>query len=173
MMVYHKFYQVLFLLAFLGFSSCTMDEEIPDYDCEEWTTICSDMSIIVDPLKINRKVLVIGIDGFRADAMQESISPFLFGLANHENTYYTDQNHVQSLTFSGPNWSSLCTGVDFCKHMVTTNDFENNQLNEFPHFFKYVEEAQSEINTVSLVNWTPVNTFLASTYADYAPTESA
>lgn len=163
----------LFILVSISIllSACTKDEEISEYDCDEWTTVCPDTSIVVDPLKITRKVLVIGIDGFRADAMQDTITPFLFSLAHDQNTYYTDQNHVQSLTFSGPNWSSLCNGVDFCKHMVTTNDFDDNRLDEFPHFFKYVELANSSINTVSIVNWTPVNTHLAAPHADYAPTD--
>jgi predicted AlkP superfamily pyrophosphatase or phosphodiesterase len=152
--------------------SCEPDEELSEYDCEEWTTACADSSIVVDPLKSNRKVLIIGIDGFRADAMQDTITPFLFSLAQSPNTYYTNQNHVQSLTFSGPNWSSLCTGVDFCKHMVTTNGFGDNHLVEYPHFFQYIEQANSSKNTVSVVNWTPINTHLSSPFADYSPTES-
>ena len=146
--------------------------EIVDHDCQKWITVCADTSIEVDPLKSGRKVLIIGIDGFRADAMQDTITPFLSSSAQDPNTYYTDQNHVQELTFSGPNWSSLCNGIDFCKHMVTTNGFGDNRLDEFPHFFKYVEQANSNINTVSIVNWTPINTHLASPYADHSPTES-
>lgn len=155
----------------ISLSSCTKDEVLPEYDCEPWTTVCSDTSIVINPLKSGRKVLIIGIDGFRADAMQDTITPFLFSLAQSPNTYYTNQNHVQELTFSGPNWSSLCTGVDFCKHMVTTNGFGDNQLSEFPHFFKYVEQVNGNKNTVSIVNWTPINENLALPYADYAPTE--
>ena len=151
---------------------CSEDDEISNYNCEEWTTVCSDTSMVLDPTKSNRKVLIIGIDGFRADAIQESITPFLFGLAQNPNTYFTDQNHVQELTFSGPNWGSLCTGVNFCKHNITTNDFEDHRLDEFPHFFKYIEQAYENKNTVSIVNWTPVNTYLAASVADYAPTES-
>ena len=130
------------LLTLALFSSCVVDEDAnPDYNCEEWAVVCSDTSIVLDQAKANRKVLVIGIDGFRADAMQESITPFLFSLATNPNTYYTDQNHVERLTFSGPNWSTLCNGTEFCKHKVTTNGFGDNLLAEFPHFFKYVEQA--------------------------------
>ena len=168
-------------MKFLGLSlftmvvlvvSCQPDKEIADYDCDEWTTVCDDITIQTDPSKANRKVLIIGIDGFRADAMQESISPFMFSFAQNPNTYFTDQNHVQELTFSGPNWSSLCNGVDFCKHMVTTNGFDNNDLESFPHFFKYIKSANSNKNTVSIVNWTPINEYIAAPFADYAPTES-
>lgn len=168
----NKTYLLPLLALSLILGSCEPDEELSEHDCEEWTTVCSDTSIVLDPLKSGRKVLIIGIDGFRADAMQDTITPFLFSLAQNQNTYYTDQNHVQELTFSGPNWSSLCNGVDFCKHMVTTNGFGDSRLDEFPHFFKYVEQANANINTVSIANWTPVNTYLAAPHADYAPTES-
>jgi predicted AlkP superfamily pyrophosphatase or phosphodiesterase len=159
----------LLTVCFVG---CSEDDGISNYNCEEWTTVCSDTSLVLDPTKSNRKVLIIGIDGFRSDAMQEAISPFMFQLAQNPNTYFTDQNHVQELTFSGPNWGSLCTGVDLCKHNITSNDFDANTLDVFPHFFKYVEQANPQKNTVSIVNWTPINEELATPFADYAPTES-
>ena len=160
-----------FLLLAVAFSSCTRDEEITDYDCVEWTTECPDTALILDSSKASRKVLIVGIDGFRADAMQPAITPFMYTLATNENSYYTDQNLVEALTFSGPNWSSLCNGVTFCKHEVTSNGFGGNNLDEFPHFFKYVEQAYPQKNTVSIVNWTPINEYLAGQFADHAPTD--
>lgn len=158
------------LLVISLLTSCVVDEDAnPDYSCDEWTTVCADTSMVLDPTKSNRKVLIIGIDGFRADAMQESITPFLFDLATNQNTYYTDQNHVERLTFSGPNWSTLCNGAEFCKHQVTTNGFGDNSLAAFPHFFKYIEQAYPQKNTLSIVNWTPINEHIAGPYADYAP----
>lgn len=164
---------IYFTIFMIGTSvlGCYQDEAITDYDCDEWTTICADTSITVDPDKAQRKVVIIGIDGFRADAMQPSITPFLYSMAIDDNTYYTDQNHVESLTFSGPNWSSLCTGVSFCKHEVTSNGFGGNNLEEFPHFFRYVEQAYPQKNTLSIVNWTPINEDIAGAYADHAPTD--
>lgn len=151
-------------------SSCNNDDEV-DLNCPEWIDSCSDTSIETDPSKSNRKVLVIGIDGFRADAMQEAITPFLFNLATNQETYYTDQNEVERLTFSGPNWSSLCNGVNVCKHQVTSNGFGGNRLGQFPHFFKYIKEAYPQKNVASIVHWTPINEHLAAPFADYAPIE--
>ncbi len=162
---------VFLIILATSFCSCTLDEEIQDHDCDEWSTNCSDNSIMIDPSKASRKVLVIGIDGFRADAMQESITPFMYSLAIDQNTYYTDQNHVERLTFSGPNWSSLCTGVGFCKHQVTSNGFGDNDLGQFEHFFSYIEKANPQKNTVSIVNWTPINEYIAGPHADHAPIE--
>lgn len=147
-------------------SSCNRNE--PNYNCDPWSETCIE-EFEIDSNKIGRKVLVIGIDGFRADVMQDTITPFLFSLSTDSTTYFTNQNLVQELTFSGPNWSSLCTGVDFCKHFVTTNDFENNRLDNFPHFFNYIETVLPATHTASICNWTPINEHIASSFADYAP----
>lgn len=163
---------ILYLLfILLVIISCDKDEPLR-VTCSEATTTCDLLAVDVDTTRIHRKVLIIGIDGFRAEAMQQSITPNLFQLSQHQNTYYTDQNIVEDLTFSGPNWGSLCTGVHWCKHKIESNDYANNQLDEYPHFFSYIEEVRPDLNTASVVNWTPINTYSAKTYADYAPEES-
>jgi len=128
--------------------------------------------IVVDSTKINRKVLVIGIDGFRSDVMQDTITPFLHSLTKHNNLYYTLDHITEGITYSGPNWSSMLTGVHLDKHNVTGNGFENDNYDEYPPFFYYIEQANENINTASIVNWTPINTYILSNYADYAPLES-
>ena len=142
-------------------------------DCGDWENNCTDLSITIDPTKSDRKVLVIGIDGFRADAMRNDITPFMYNMSQKSTTFYSDQNVVEYLTFSGPNWASLVTGVHYCKHQVTDNDYKRNALEDFPHFFKYIEEADPTIKTSSIVNWTPINEFSAHPYADYAPLADA
>ena len=131
---------------------------------------CGDFSVQIDTNKIGRKVLIIGIDGFRSDTMQDSISPFLYELSLSTETYYNDHHLVEQLTFSGPNWSSLLTGVHVNKHQVTTNEFNDHHLVEYSHFFRYIELAESSINTTSIVNWMPINEHIALSHADYAPT---
>jgi len=151
------------------------------YSCRKTTTTCSnglgdnsctDNTITIDTNKINRKVLLIGIDGFRSDAMQESITPFMHQLSQQNNVFYNDMHTVEDYTVSGPNWSSIVTGVHWCKHQVTNNNFNDNQLDDFPHFFSYIENADNSINTASIVNWTPINEYLAHSYADHAPENS-
>lgn len=161
-----RFFVLFHLLAVL---ICCNQDENPDYICSEWDNVCENDTIILDPTKLWRKVLIIGIDGFRADAMKQNITPFLWSLSQDSSVYFTDKNLVEELTYSGPNWSSLCTGVNFCKHRVFTNGFENNQLTEFPHFFKYIESSPWTKNTASVVNWTPINEHLAGSFADFAP----
>lgn len=158
------FYSFLFLASFV--TSCTNDSTA----CEEWIINCEDTGIQVDTSKSNRKVLIIGIDGVRSEAMTEDISPFLYEFSNRPTTYFTDRNLVERLTFSGPNWSSLLTGVHFCKHKVFDNKYSNNELSVFPHFFNYIERANSSIVTASIVNWIPINQYSAIAHADHAPT---
>lgn len=156
----------LALLLFLPTGCRKLDEP-----CATENEGCGDVSITTEA-GLDRKVMIIGIDGFRSEAMQAVISPQMYDLSQDANTYYTAENRVESLTFSGPNWSSLATGVHWCKHNVIDNDFSVNSLNFYPHFFHYVEEADSSLVTASLVNWIPINTHLAQFHADYAPETS-
>ena len=130
-----------------------------------------DDDITTDPLKSDRKALIIGIDGFRSDIMQESITPFIYSL-QHENVYYNLAHITEEITYSGPNWSSMLTGVHLNKHNVTNNAFDNNNLNDYPPFFEYIERADSDINTGSIVNWTPINSYVLSNISDHAPLEA-
>jgi predicted AlkP superfamily pyrophosphatase or phosphodiesterase len=134
---------------------------------------CQLNEVTYDTSKAGRHVLIIGIDGFRADAMTAANSPLLHQLSEDPQVYFTDMNQIEDFTFSGPNWSSLVTGVHWCKHQVTDNDYSSNNLNQTPHFFKLVEQANSALNTISYVNWTPINEHSAAEHADLAPTESA
>jgi len=138
--------------------------------CSKDEFTCDDFSVRRDISKIDRRVLIIGIDGFRSDAMQASISPFLYEFSQRSTTFYNDQHLVERLTFSGPNWSSLLTGVHTNKHHVTTNDFKNNHLVEFPHFFNYIELPYSSINTASIVSWEMINERIADGHTDYIST---
>jgi predicted AlkP superfamily pyrophosphatase or phosphodiesterase len=140
-------------------------DQVPD--CDDYTNSTS-----VDSLKIKRKVLIIGIDGFRSDAMQVGITPFMHSLSLNNNVYFTPANSAEGDTYSGPNWSSLLTGVHYDKHTVTDNSFEGNTLDRYPPFFSYIEGINKNINTISIVNWTPINDHILSSCTDFAPTES-
>ncbi len=158
---------ITFILFGLFLSSCCVCEDDYMLRCEGLSE-----SIEYNPETINRKVLVIGIDGIRSDAMQDSISPFLFDLSLQEDTYFTDSHMTERITYSGPNWSSLLTGVHMSKHNVLENEFLNPNFYQYPSFFYYLENIEEPINTVSIVNWLPIHTHILSDVVDYAPTES-
>tara|TARA_B100000530_G_scaffold332816_1_gene279777 strand:- start:389 stop:1333 length:945 start_codon:yes stop_codon:yes gene_type:complete len=156
----------LFPLALMFvFSSCDPDENANPNPNEGPDTIT------VDSLKINRKVLIVGIDGFRSDVMQESMTPFMFNLQDRNN-YHNLTHQTEEITYSGPNWSSMLTGVHQNKHNVLDNSFQNDNYSNYPPFFHYLHEANVGIQTASLVNWSPINIHILAGHADYAPESS-
>lgn len=105
-----------------------------------------------------RKVMMIGIDGCRPDALVAANAPTLDSLMNsgtftlHARTIYP--------TWSGPGWSSMLTGVWYTKHGVTDNTFSGANFAAYPHFFNHVEEFDSSLFTASICQWAPVNDYI-------------
>ena len=139
----------LLTILIIHFFSC----EKPSNDCHLLSN-----SSEVDTSKLSRKVLILGLDGVRSDAMNENNSPFMFALSATDGVYFTASHSVESITYSGPNWSSILTGVHYAKHGVTGNDFEHPNFTCYPTFFDYIEAVDSSIHTASIVNWIPINT---------------
>ena len=153
------------LLPFLIilFFSC----EKPSNDCHLFSN-----SSEVDTSKLSRKVLLLGLDGLRSDAMNENNSPFMFALSATDEVYFTASHSVESITYSGPNWSSILTGVHYAKHRVTSNNFEHPNFASYPTFFDYIEAVDSSIHTASIVNWIPINAHILSLSTDFSPQAS-
>ena len=126
-----------------------------------------DQSVFVDSLKVNNKVLIIGIDGFRSDAMSKEITPFIYKLLSERNVYENLSHSTEEDTYSGPNWSSILTGVHYSKHNVLDNSFNGSRFDTYPPFLRYIESNIDSINTVSIVNWAPINEYILSDYVDY------
>ncbi|MBI3819091.1 MAG: alkaline phosphatase family protein [Planctomycetes bacterium] len=115
---------------------------------------------------VKKKVLMIGIDGFRADVLERSNTPNLHALM--ANGCYTTEARAGEKTVSGPGWSSVLTGVWFDKHRVPDNDFKNPNYKDYPHFFARLREARPELKLASVVDWQEIDKFiLASADADF------
>ena len=130
-----------------------------------------DQTVMIDSLKIKNKVLVIGIDGLRSDAMTKEITPFIYDFSLR-NVYKNLSHLTEEDTYSGPNWSSILTGVHYNKHNVRDNSFAGSRFDLFPTFFNYIERNLDSINTASIVNWIPINQDILSTDVDYSPDRS-
>lgn len=107
------------------------------------------------------KVLIIGIDGCRPDALMAANAPNLKSLM--QKGIFTLNAQADELTVSGPSWSSMLTGYTSAKHQVLGNDFENNLLSTYPHFFSYLPK---ELKLVSIAHWFPINKYIAKPFAD-------
>ncbi len=119
-----------------------------------------------------KKVLIIGIDGCRSDVLQFATTPNIDALL--PNSTYSNHALNNDITFSGPGWSAMMTGVWSEKHGVTDNGFGGSDFNTYPHFFKRVEDVNPDLYTVSISQWHPINNSIVLDHADYkynAPTE--
>lgn len=127
-----------------------------------------------------RRVLFVGIDGVRPDALQVASTPNMDALAaNGVITYNAFAGGVlgtatQQVTYSGPGWSSLLTGVWTNKHGVTNNSFTGQNFQNYPHFFRRVKEEVPTAFVSSIVHWSPIDTSIVEgsklagvEYADY------
>ncbi len=113
---------------------------------------------------ISKKVLIIGIDGCRPDALQAARTPALDSLVRDGAVSYTTQ--TGDITVSGPGWSSLLTGVWRDKHGVDDNEFRQPHYDQYPALFTRLEKARPEAVTTSIVHWSPINEHIVR-LADY------
>ena len=130
------------------------------------------VTVVLDTVKLERKVLVIGIDGVRSDVLSPLHTPFLDSIIQDMNIFYNVSHRTENYTSSGPNWSSILTGVNYDKHNVIDNSFNCSNFCDFPPFFEYVEDLATDINTASIVNWSPINSHILSGYVDDHQSES-
>jgi predicted AlkP superfamily pyrophosphatase or phosphodiesterase len=108
-----------------------------------------------------RKVLLIGIDGCRPDAIEAATAPNLDRLAAHgafsTNTSILGPRETGSDTVSGPGWSSIFTGVWADKHGVKDNEFVGKNYERYPHFFSLLRHARPNAVTASFCDWKPIH----------------
>lgn len=107
-----------------------------------------------------RRVLVIGIDGCRTDALLAADAPHLHRLM--KEGAFSDRSDVLGRpqsgadTVSGPGWSSLLTGVWPDKHGVMDNGFKDHHLAEHPSLLGLIRQARPEAKTAAFVSWPPL-----------------
>ena len=113
----------------------------------------------------NKKVLIIGIDGCRPDALQIANTPNLDNLIS--NGIYSPDALNDDITISGPGWSANLCGVWSNKHQVTDNTFFGDNYLNYPPVTKYIDDQSSNFHTVSICNWNPINDYIIGNYADF------
>ncbi len=117
-----------------------------------------------------KRVLLIGIDGCRADALRAAMgsgkAPAFRRLAGDGCAAWNvfaggeEGGATEQATSSGPGWSSILTGVWRNKHGVRSNKFENHRLADFPHFMRRLKNARPSAWCGSLVSWTEIHDFI-------------
>jgi len=102
------------------------------------------------------KVLLVGWDGVRPDVLREVPTPNFDSLAGAGT--FSDVAQTAHPTVSGPDWSSILTGVWPEKHGVHSNDFSSNRYTDYPDFLTRIESVNPELNTFAAVDWLPLGT---------------
>lgn len=112
------------------------------------------------------RVLIIGIDGCRADALAAADAPRIHALASAgasaEDARCLPKRQTGADTISGPGWSSLLTGVWADKHMALDNKFAGNRFAEHPHFFAHMRSVRPQAHLASVVSWSPIAQHIVS-----------
>uniref|UniRef100_A0A7C4LLH9 Nucleotide pyrophosphatase n=1 Tax=Schlesneria paludicola TaxID=360056 RepID=A0A7C4LLH9_9PLAN len=123
-----------------------------------------------------RKVLFIGIDGCRWDAVQAARTPHLDRLVEDGflalGTDIIAPRETPGDTVSGPGWSNLLCGVWPDKHGVIDNSFKGANYQRYPHVFARIKEVNPRAVTASFSDWAPIHTKILSA-ADEVFTEDA
>lgn len=101
-----------------------------------------------------RKVLIIGIDGTRSDAFQQANTPHIDALLAN-STYSYDSWHT-GITWSGPSWTTILTGVQWNKHLVTSNSFTNHDFTTYPPFPTLAKQIYPNLNCSIVAEWNPL-----------------
>lgn len=102
-----------------------------------------------------RKILFIGIDGCRADALMAANTPAIDNLLTH--AVYSTDGLCAYKTWSGNGWSSMLTGVWHTKHGVTDNSFAGSNYLSYPDFIARMESFDPALRTITSVHWDPIN----------------
>lgn len=102
----------------------------------------------------NRKVLIIGIDGARTDAFQQANTPHIDALLS--NATYTYDSWHTGITWSGPSWSTILTGVNWNKHGVTDNSFNGKQFNQYPPLATLAKQIMPSLYSAIVAEWNPL-----------------
>ncbi len=128
-----------------------------------------------------RRVLVIGIDGCRPDALRQQVSsgnaPNLAGLvANGTVTWNayaggTLGTPTQQPTISGPGWASILTGTWTNRHNVVSNStpaYEQPAVpgsylaSQAPHFARRLKESAPTTYCSSICSWNWIEDYLVA-----------
>ena len=104
-----------------------------------------------------KKVLVIGIDGVRWDALMKAETPNIDALM--AEGAWSSEAHTGRVTVSGPGWSSILCGVWMDRHGVTDNSFNGRRYEAYPNFLSRAKRVRPDLTTAAFVDWLPLDEY--------------
>jgi predicted AlkP superfamily pyrophosphatase or phosphodiesterase len=113
---------------------------------------------------IQKKILIIGIDGCKPDALLKANTKNIDRL--WKRGAYSFNTKTDEISSSGICWTGMLTGVWHNKHNVISNNYKAPNITEYPHFFRRVKEYNPNLQTFSIVHWGPLHKILQEGDAD-------
>lgn len=98
-----------------------------------------------------RKVLFIGWDGVRTDALLAANTPHLDSLL--PKSIYSLAVDRGPYTVSTPGWSTILHGVWPDKHGLTENSFRKNRYDTYPDIFTLMRRTKPGLGLATISNW--------------------
>lgn len=117
-------------------------------------------TLITDAPTKEKKVLVIGIDGCRADVfpaclVAKHLPRLIKEGAFSRKTDVLGERRTGALTVTGHGWACIFTGVWADKHGVKAMDYKKGRFKEFPTFFHRLRKIRPRSKSVAIVSWKP------------------
>jgi len=121
-----------------------------------------------------KRVLIIGVDGLRGDALKAATAPNIAALEK-AGTYTFNavaggqlDGPTKQPTISGPGWSSILTGVCTNKHGVTSNSSKPGlyHVEAAPHFAKRLKETVPTASVESITSWNWIEDYFIAAQPD-------
>jgi arylsulfatase A-like enzyme len=104
-----------------------------------------------------RKVLLIGIDGVRSDALRRAHTPHLDRLIERGafavDTQILGERYRGNDTASAPGWASILTGVWADKHGVQGTTLAGGEFERYPDFLRRFKQARPTARTAAFTTW--------------------
>ena len=97
------------------------------------------------------KILFVGWDGTRTDALLAANTPEVDSLLQH--AYYNLHTDRGTYTVSVPGWSTILHGVWPEKHGLTENSFIGSHYDTYPDIFTLAKRVKPNLSVANLSNW--------------------
>jgi predicted AlkP superfamily pyrophosphatase or phosphodiesterase len=115
----------------------------------------------------SRHVVVVGIDGLRADSIEPADAPALDRLREEGTSTLAAYaggelgTPTEQGTVSGPGWATILTGSWSNRHHVTDNEFTTWKLVE-PNFLQRIKSIDPDLRLAVAQQWIPVRILVNS-----------
>lgn len=101
----------------------------------------------------NRKVLILGVDGMKSDALLKAKTPTIDEYFFERGSQTLSAKIDTSKSFSGPGWASILTGVWSEKHLVNSNFFTMKNFQQYQLLSCLLDDAEQEFGVEMTTGW--------------------